>query len=378
MSEDIDDRPTSWLLLNLLWEVLKLVAPIALVAWLPLGIGAGAIVILVLAMLIAARFPNKKPASSMSWLATAALIGFSIALAIHAGSGWSMALALLVLVLGLAGLGTLDRHLGIGPAKVEPQRLTGSADDPRGESAWRGGDLLTPEGERIRTFAWSEIAMGGPTLGCYLFPDGVLLDSLGASVLFSACGRYFAAPLPSRSSWGLLILDRKRKRVHLHADIELFWELDRFDDEMLIGRHSPLIGNHVYGAKLSDLLELGREVDLVAVNDLWVMPEMLGEAPAERVFPASYDSRCVTGVRYLPECLRAFDDPAYLLRRPVYRLSVDGQLSELLIDADEQGLWSPDGRQFICFARPLVEAEGWSRHAWAWEEDVGWQQLAPL
>ena len=100
----------------------------------------------------------------------------------------------------------------------------------------------------------------------------VLLAGIGASARFSSSGRYFAAPLPSRETWGLLILDRQERRVYRSAEVGEFWELDEFSDEAISGRHSPLVGNQSYRMALADLLHQSEVVDLIAVADLWLEP----------------------------------------------------------------------------------------------------------
>ncbi|MFT4247470.1 MAG: hypothetical protein QM581_05435, partial [Pseudomonas sp.] len=201
---DADPRPSLLsLLLQLFWILFRLVAPIAVLAWLPPPWALGTALLAAAGAWLAARLGWMRAASGCDELLAVGVIGFALSVFRHAAIGWwRIPLTVVLLLAGLALAGWLSRRLGLKPAEPEP------IDPPpwKGTSAWRGGDLQTPQGEPVRSFGWSEIGMGGPTYGSYLLPEGVLLIGLGASARFSDSGRYFAAPLPSRDRWGLLVL----------------------------------------------------------------------------------------------------------------------------------------------------------------------------
>ncbi len=137
----------------------------------------------------------------------------------------------------------------------------------KGTSAW-GGDLQTletptppyyyyvesPKGEMIPATWPGEIAMGGPATTQFLFENNITIDA-GTSVLFSADGRYFFSPVPSRQYWDLLIYDRQTQTEYCCKDFELFWELDLVDDTYLYGRYSPITSNCNFRIALKTLFE---------------------------------------------------------------------------------------------------------------------------
>lgn len=369
-TSDDSKESLSKIVLMLLWELAKLIVPIAAVALLrPLAALAVALSFALLTGLCALlKWP--KFAKALSWLLTAAVIGLCFSVFNWMSSWWGIPVCVVMLLVGMAGVSSYERYLGL--TKVKPQPIEAPAQC--GASAWSGADLLTPEGEPVRCLSMGEIAMGGPTYGTYLFPDGVLLDGLGSSLRFSSSGRYLAAPLPSRERWGLLIFDRQEKRVYRNAEIGQFWEIDEFTDQAISGRHSPLVGNQGYRMALADLLAQSEGVDLVAVRDLWLEPGW-HQASADKRFPAPAGEHRLRGISHLPDNLRELDDPTELLRYPTLRLEIDGALSELLIDADEQPLWRADGQALVCHAITLAATRRWPRQLWLWQADLGWRQL---
>lgn len=369
-TSDDSKESLSKIVLMLLWELAKLIVPIAAVALLhPLAALAVALSFALLTGLCALlKWP--KVAKALSWLLTAAVIGLCFSVFNWMSSWWGIPVCVVMLLVGMAGVSSYERYLGL--AKAKPEQVEAPAQC--GASAWHGDDLLTPEGEPVRCLSMGEIAMGGPTYGTYLFPDGVLLDGLGSSLRFSSSGRYLAAPLPSRERWGLLILDRQEKRVYRNAEIGEFWEIDEFTDQAISGRHSPLVGNQGYRMALADLLAQSEGVDLVAVRDLWLEPGW-HQASADKRFPAPAGEHRLRGISHLPDNLRELDDPTELLRYPTLRLEIDGALSELLIDADEQPLWRADGQALVCHAITLAATRRWPRQLWLWQADLGWRQL---
>lgn len=362
------------LLLRLVWEVVKLVAPIAGIAMLAPYYGLGILALLVVLVGGSAKLGWKTFAGGLSWLLTATIIGLCISLGSWVSGWWGIPLAVLLLFVGLASAATYEKRLGLATPPLKPEAV--SSDLPPGASAWAGEDLLTPEGEPVRTFDWGELCMGGPTYGTYLFPDGVLLSGLGSSVRFSSSGRYFASPLPGRDGWGLLILDRQTRTVYRHAQLGEFWEIDDFTDEALSGRCSPLVDNQGYRVALTELIDPATAVQLEATGDLWLEPGWTNtDIPEQRSFPAPAGGHRLIGKRYFPESLRALSEPTLPLRYPGYRLQMDGELSELLIDHSEPVIWRADGQALVCRVTSLDSATRWPCVYWLWQAGQGWHAL---
>ena len=354
------------LLLELLWQLLVLLVPMFFVTVLPPPLAF--VVALTLALLAWASARLGWQALARAWirlLISAAFgLGFSLGRALPAY--WDIAAALVTIVAGMASISSLERRLGLVSAKP-----AGSAEPT---SAWGGREpQQTPEGQPIRVFNHSEIAMGGPTYCDYLFTDGVLLQGLGSSARFSEDGRYFAASVPSRQSWSLVILDRQQRRVYHCADSEL-WELDSFAETLIGGRHSPLVDNSQRSYTLPDLLQDAHVVDLLPIADLWLEPGGWQEAVARTRLeePGPNAHHCLYGDIALPPSLQALEQPLAPLQAPRYRLRIDDQASNLLLQADSPRVWSAAGDAFAC----LAEDETLGRRGyWLWQATHGWRAL---
>ena len=367
---------------GLVWELFKLIAPIAALTLLPPFVALGMAVLMALATWISARLGWPRQALVCDWLLTASVMGLSFSVFKHWpwGWGWGIAAVAALLIIGLSLASALRKRLGLAPVRAEALEDTteggGSAWNWNPNSTWIAGSdgPRTPEGEAVRIFNWGEIAMGGPAYADYLFPDGVLLEGLGSSTRFSDNGRYFAAPLPSRERWGLLILDRHERRVYRNNAVGELWEIDEFTDDAIIGRYSPLVENKSYRVELAGLLAQSEAVDLVAVRDLWLEPR---EWPADTVtireFPAPAGAHCLRGRPYLPERLRELEDPLAPLRYPILNLQVDDEPpSGLLLAAEDQPVWRADGQALVCRSGDARRA----RPLHVWQAGQGWRRLA--
>lgn len=359
------DEPLGRLLLKLVGHLAHLLAPIVLVAMLPLPWTLLPLPLLALAQILCARLGARTIAEEMGFLLVAAILGATFPLAAWVPGWWGVPVAALAVLLGLAACSSLARYLGLAKISAEPA----AAADRRGASAWGGDEpSLTPEGEPIRVFNRGEIAMGGPSYCDYLFPDGVVLQGLGGSALFSADGRYFVAPIPSRERWGLLVLERQSRTIHRLTDIDCFWELDAFETK-LFGRCSPLTDDKSYQLDLCALLEQSSGVALQAVGDLWLEADW--QLPAARDYAAP-GARQLRAEPWLPASLRELDDPLQPLRRPLLRLLLDGEDSGLLLDEDEMPVWDARGEAVACRAQ---DKDCSRRSYWCWQAGRGWQEL---
>jgi len=321
------------------------------------------VLLLAVLMGLAARFGFLSTGRGLARLMVGAVFGLGFSLGRALPDWWGIVAAIIAIFGGLACVSTWERRLGLAPGCV------------KGASAWGGSEpQVTPEGEPIRVFNHSEIAMGGPTYCDYLFPDGVLLQGLGSSALFSEDGRYFAATVPSRQNWGLVVLDREQRRLYRCADSEL-WELDAFDLNGLSGRHSPLVDNSVRQTRLDELLQTADVVDLIPVADLWLEPDWHPERVQHTFERRSTDGQqCLTGDIALPSTFRNLPQPLAPLLSPRYTVSVNGQPAGLLMAADAPLVWSTDQHALVCLAQEQASQESGDQY-WLWQLDEGWRAL---
>lgn len=355
------------LLLGLLWSLVRLLLPMLLLAILPPLLGLALIALLVLLMGVSAWAGFTRTGQGLSLVLTAAAIGWPFALVRGMASDWSILLCGVLIVCGLALVATYERRLGLVKLKPAAQ----GSPSATGGSAWGGDELSeTPEGQPLRRFNWGEICMGGPAYCDYLFADGVLLQGLGSSCRFSHDGRYFAAPVPSRNQWVLVIFDRHSRRLYRCADEGSLWELDDFTAQAISGRYSPLGPNAPVSLNLAQLLEQAEALDLQPVQDLWLTPEWLAEMPAAVLdWPNSAAGHRLQGQLILPASLRELDDPLAPIRYPRYQLLLDSEPSGVLINPDNPPLWRADGLALVC------QAQGEQGGYWYWQANVGWRQL---
>ncbi|XXE01216.1 hypothetical protein M1D99_03040 [Pseudomonas sp. R3-41] len=322
-----------------------------------------AVVCLGLLMGLAARLGFLAMGRGIARLTVGAVFGLGFSLGRALPEWWGILVAIVGIIVGLACVSSWERRLGLAPVSS------------KGPSAWGGNEpLLTPEGEPIRVFNHSEIAMGGPTYCDYMFPDGALLLGLGSSALFSRDGRYFAATIPSRQNWGLLILDRQQRQVYRCADSEL-WELDAFDLGVLSGRHSPLVNDSVREVRLPELFQTASVTHLLPFADLWLESDWHPEQVQQTFERHSTDGQhCLRGDIALPATFRNLAQPLEPLISPRYTISINGQPSGLRMAADAPLIWSSDHRALVCLAQAQdPQADG--DQYWLWQLDNGWRAL---
>lgn len=365
-NRSVSEKSFFRLLLELLWQLLVLLVPIFFVTLLPPELALAVVVVCAGLTGLSVRLGSSRAGRGFARLMTSAVFGLGFSLGRALPEYWNLAAAIASILAGLASVSAWESRLGLASAPAEATRA----------SAWGGGEpRQTPEGEPIRVFNHGEIAMGGPVFCDYLFPDGVLLQGLGTSARFSDDGRYFAAPVPSRHTWELVVLDRQLRRVY-HCASHEFWELDTFNDGALGGRHSPLVDNGTRQADLETLLHGATVVDLLPIVDLWLEPGDWQQAAArQQVDYRSADGRhCLHGQIALPASLRELAQPMDPLRTPQYRIGIDAQTSGLLTRADAPRIWSTDSRALVCLAREERHPELPGAY-WLWHLDQGWRPL---
>jgi hypothetical protein len=377
-----DEKGLGRLVLDLLWQIALLVAPAMLVAWLPPWQALVVYLGVATAMWVCARLGWMRAGRGASSLMTSVAfgLGFSVLRALPAY--WDLAGGFVGVVGALACSAWWERKLGLAPPlSAQSGGWRDTVSGASRPSNWSGPEAeFTPEGAPIRSFNHSEIAMGGPTYCDYLFDDGVLLEGIGTYLRFSRDARYLASPVPSRSGWHLVVFDRQRRRLYRCAASDAFWELAEFSDAVA-SRTDP--AERDLAAYLAD----AEAVDLVAVADLWVEPGSWQTAVAltsfERVSPGGQHR--LTGRLYLPASLRTLADPTGPLRRPEYRIELDGVPSGLVMAADVVLVWREDGQALCGEARwePVQQGnvrqgdETASSPYWYWESSQGWRALPP-
>ncbi|QLD50470.1 hypothetical protein [Paraburkholderia fungorum] len=306
------------------------------------------------------------------------------------GLGIRTALEVPHLVLGIpAGIGVwtisvlaleaFERRIGLQPRTVESEPAVQNAerparavhDGPRGGSAWGGDEpVQTPENEPVRVICAEEIAMGGPIVCDFLFPDGIVLLNGGASARFSRDGRYFVSPMPSRGTWGLYVFDR-RERVLYHCRESRFWELDEVSETDVKGRVSPLTHDQPSVVPLAELIATARPERFVAVQDLWLQESLVEDLAKRHAHeeppPGPPGSPVVECRHWLPESLRTLDDPLALLRRPQGDIFVDGVATGLKVFSKTLTIdWCGGGPTFICTAM-AADDHATRRRQWSTE-----------
>lgn len=379
-----DEKTIPRLFLDLLWQVWVLVGPVFLVAYfLPPLLAIAVFVVLAMAMWGFARMGWIRAGRRASGLIFSTAFGMGFTFLDLLPAYWDVALGAAGVVGGLAFASYWESRLGLSRPASENSGARGGALPQNGRSNWGGGEAtLTPEGEPIQSFNLGEIAMGGPTYCDYLFPDGVLLEGVGTTSRFSRDARYFASPVPYRSGWQLAIFDRRLRRLYRCEARDTFWELDEFADIAVSAPENerdkapaPATPAEASKPDLAAWLAVAKGVDLVPIADLWVEPGSWQTKVAVTTFERqSPDGRHrLTGSLYLPPSLRALPDPTGPLRRPEYRVDLDGVPSGLLMAADAVMVWRDDAQALCCHARS--EHSAVASPYWYWEAGQPWRAL---
>lgn len=247
-----------------------------------------------------------------------------------------------------------------------------------GSNAWSGQVPVTPEGEAVRVLSCSEFVMGGPAVCDYLLPDGSVIYGGGASSGFSPNGRYFVTPAPSRTSWPLMIYERKKHVLHICDVDSRFWEIDLVGDLTITGRESPLVSNKTWSAMIDDLIAHAQQHKMVQVAGLWITQQQWDAVREvhERAFPGPVSSAgpVFDWQAYLPPDLTTLDNPLEPLHSPEAEISVDQVASGLLISmAFPEVHWRDDQRAMVCKARR--KDAGSKPQLWLWTQQQGWCEV---
>lgn len=206
----------------------------------------------------------------------------------------------------------------------------------RGVSAWSGsasGGSTLPDhdGSRVlwRFYDSGEICMGGPTFGDVVFTNGCAFQGVGPSVAIADDGRYAAMTLPSRDTWGMLLVDfEQRLAYHLSAR-EVPWEIDAISDGRIQGRISPLTGDTPVSLAIDQLVAEQEAIPLVQDDGWWLLDD------AHRRPLPTYDAVSVSSsggnhtLTFVPDRRPFRDNPFRRFETPSYALLVDRCLLDL-------------------------------------------------
>ncbi len=373
------DKP----LIKLLWSVavtpVEIVAPFILAFMIPPWAALGYWIFALISEWIEQRYRHKVHLAQMWVLGANTAITLAAARTVQ-GTWMRVVVSMGALFVAICLHELWRKSLGLREvASAEgPQLAETNALPARGASAWGGAAPITPIGETVRVIGCTEIAMGGPLICDYLFPDGSVIRGCGCSTGFSSDGRYFVSPIPSRAEWGLFIFDRQKHMLY-RCDVDAFWEIDEVNDMSIVGRSSPLTSDKSYMALIDDLIGHSRAEAMVSVVDLSIPQSdwsFLQSRARDVVLPAPpVGGPNVVPRPYLPERLAALENPLAPLLYPQAELLVDGTASGLLLSCyfPSQFVWREDGQAFACSAT-RTEKDATSRY-YLWQSGKGWQEI---
>jgi hypothetical protein len=205
-----------------------------------------------------------------------------------------------------------------------------------GHSAWSGDNSgqAAKAGADGRYMSYefyckSEICMGGPSLGDAIFSNGCAFTGVGPSIALSDDGRYAAMTLPSRGAWGFMLVDLHEKLLYKPQGIDCMWEIDRIEQGVIHGRHSPLTSNAGSAIAIAQLLEKSEKTLLVEDDGWWVEDHSWRE-PFPRYGAVTVKSRQgAHRVTFVPDLKPFKANPFERSSHPVYTVLVDDELLDM-------------------------------------------------
>jgi hypothetical protein len=215
-----------------------------------------------------------------------------------------------------------------------------------GVSAWGGdnmGSAAEPDANgqymRYEYFDSGEIAMGGPTYGEAIFSNKCAFTGVGPSIVLSEDGRYAAMTQPSRNEWGLLIADLQEKRVYTPQNPG-FWEFDRIENGLIIGRHSPITHNTRLELSIEKVIASTKAKPLLQDDGWWVM-DYEGREPFKQYKAVTVTSKQgAHKVTFVPDLSPFKSNPFLRHSDPTYTVLVDDELLELEANINRaEALW---------------------------------------
>lgn len=246
-------------------------------------------------------------------------------------------LILRILFMGLETKYTLSPNAAVAQMRAEDAESVDHRDDVgrTGTSAWDGGNsgqALIPDASgrylRYEFFATGEIAMGGPTYGEAVFNNGCAFSGVGPSIVVSDDGHYAAMTLPSRNEWGLLIANLRDKKAYEITDGR-FWEIDRIEDDIIYGRHSPITSNSAQQLSILAAIKTAQALPMLQDDGWWVI-DYEGREPFKQYKVVTISSKQgAHKVTFVPDLKPFKSNPFLRTKHPLYTVLVDDELIEL-------------------------------------------------
>ncbi len=261
---------------------------------------------------------------------------------------------------------------GATPAAHASQRPTRSASPPPSPIAleppsWLDASEQRSSAAQPRYLVNGEIRFGPPT-GDYLLPElAVVIGWAGARYALSADGRWFVASQPGgRPGACDYLYDRRLRRLYELST----WQLRGWAED------GPWLAANDGAAPrpLAQVADAEAGDDYLPLRDLWLPRRFVASLPlARQAWPAPEGPHVATLDLDLPESFAPLDDPLDRLRRPYFRLAVDGLDSGLLSYGLSGQPWDAAGRELRVFAWPADAARA-EPQAWRWSVAEGWRR----
>jgi hypothetical protein len=262
----------------------------------------------------------------MRWLPIAAMV----ATIVLRPSPLGVILSLIVLVAS----GTLLKKLF--PQFWNPGRIQKLSSIPPTQETFHGYASNADREVGLR----GEIAMGGPEYWDLLLRDGAILEGVCSDAFDLDGGRLRIALQQSRHTKPLLAYDVDAQRIYT---IEEDYRGLTPEELMNQALADPLRDGSLVRQACSDAAKF---VELHIVHGLRVSKKDYAAPPA-RLAHSLRNGRLLEARLLLPPDLRGARDPEQWLRRPLYRLVLDGRDAGLHVDTLDPVCESPDGSCFV-------------------------------
>ena len=224
-----------------------------------------------------------------------------------------------------------------------------------------GREAIWQRGEPVYVVN-GEIRFGPPT-GDYLWPDGAaVMGWAGSRYAVSDDGRWFVASSPVGHPGSCdYLYDRTSRLIYELPS----WEIRGWSE------HGPWLGEPGKASVSLDRTGVAG-MDYLPLRDVWLPRSFFAGLPlARQTLRAPFGQHVAALDIALPERLLDDDDPLACLRRPCFRLEVDGEDSGLRLYGIYGQPWSDDGRTLRVSAW-LAEAPHASPVSWRWSRATGW------
>ena len=227
------------------------------------------------------------------------------------------------------------------------------------EAIWQRGEPVYLVNGEIRF---------GPATGDYLWPDGAAVTGqAGGSYAVSDDGRWFVASSPVGYPGSCDYLYDRTSRLMYELPS---WEIRGWSE------HGPWLGKRGEASMALDRTGVVG-MDYLPLRDIWLPRGFFSELPlARQTFRAPVGQHATALDIALPDRLLDDDDPLTCLRRPWFRLEVDGEDSGLRLYGIHGQPWSDDGLTLRVSAW-LADAPYALTEPWHWSLATGWLRDDP-